>query len=60
MPDDLPVLDQARLYEQFAGAAAAIEQNEDAEMAVNRARQLYLDAGRPIVEIYQNAFESSI
>jgi DNA-binding CsgD family transcriptional regulator/tetratricopeptide (TPR) repeat protein len=48
MPDDLPVLDQARLYEQFAGAAAAIEQNDDAEMAINRARQLYLDAGRPI------------
>jgi DNA-binding CsgD family transcriptional regulator len=48
MPDDLPVLDQARLFDQLSSAASAIEHNEDAEMAATRARQLYLDAGRPI------------
>jgi DNA-binding CsgD family transcriptional regulator len=48
MPEDLPVVDQAKLYEEYADAAASIEHNEDAEMAAIRARQLYLEAGRPI------------
>ena len=45
---DLPVVEQAQLFEQYSDAAAAIEHNEDAEMAAIRARQLYLEAGRPI------------
>lgn len=48
MPDDLPILEQARLFDAFSGAASAIEHNEDSEMAAIRARQLYLEAGRPI------------
>jgi DNA-binding CsgD family transcriptional regulator len=48
MADDLPVLEQAQLYEQFSGAAGAVEHNEDSEMAAIRARQLFLQAGRPI------------
>jgi DNA-binding CsgD family transcriptional regulator/tetratricopeptide (TPR) repeat protein len=48
MPDELPVLEQAQLYEQFSNAAGAIEHNEDAERAAIRARQLFLEAGRPI------------
>ena len=48
MPHDLPVVEQAQLFEQYSDAAAAIEHNEDAEMAAIRARQLYLEAGRPI------------
>jgi DNA-binding CsgD family transcriptional regulator/tetratricopeptide (TPR) repeat protein len=48
MPDDLPILERAHLFEQFSNAASAIEHNEDAEMAAIRARQLFLEAGRPI------------
>jgi DNA-binding CsgD family transcriptional regulator len=48
MPDDLPVLEQANLFDAFSNAAGAIEHNEDAEMAAIRARQLYLEAGQPI------------
>ena len=48
MPDDLPILEQAELHNRFAEAAAAIEQNEDMEAAADRARALYLEAGRPI------------
>ncbi|HET7521655.1 MAG TPA: LuxR C-terminal-related transcriptional regulator [Candidatus Limnocylindria bacterium] len=48
MPDDLPPLDKAKLFDAFSGAANAIEHNEDSEMAAIRARQLYLEAGEPI------------
>jgi DNA-binding CsgD family transcriptional regulator/tetratricopeptide (TPR) repeat protein len=48
MPDDLPVGEQAELYERYSDAAAAIEHNDDSEMAAIRARQLYLEAGRPV------------
>ena len=48
MPDDLPILEQAELHYQFAEAAGAIEQNEEMEAAADRARALYLEAGRPI------------
>jgi DNA-binding CsgD family transcriptional regulator len=48
MPNDLPVLDQAQLYEQYAEAASAIERNEDCVVAATRARALYLEAGRPL------------
>jgi DNA-binding CsgD family transcriptional regulator len=48
MPDDLPVLERAKLFDAYSNAAGAIEHNEDAEMAAIRARQLYLEAGRPI------------
>ncbi len=48
MPDDLPILERAELHYRFAEAAGAIEQNEDMEAAADRARVLYLEAGRPI------------
>lgn len=48
MPDDLPVAEQARLYEEFSDAAAAIERNEDSLAAAKRARQQYLAAGMAI------------
>jgi DNA-binding CsgD family transcriptional regulator len=48
MPDELSVLEKARLFDAYADAAGAIEHNEDAEMAAIRARQLYLEAGQPI------------
>jgi DNA-binding CsgD family transcriptional regulator len=48
MPDDLPILEKAKLFDAYSNAAGAIEHNEDAEMAAIRARQLYLEAGRPI------------
>ena len=48
MPDDLPILDRAELHYRFAEAAGAIEQNEDMEAAADRARALYLEAGRPL------------
>jgi DNA-binding NarL/FixJ family response regulator len=53
MPDDLPVLEQAKLFEEYSNAAGAIEHNEDAEMAALRSRQLYLEAGRPIAAATQ-------
>jgi len=48
MPADLPVIEQADLYEQFSDAAGAIERNEDCASAAARARGLYLAAGRPL------------
>jgi DNA-binding CsgD family transcriptional regulator/tetratricopeptide (TPR) repeat protein len=48
MPADLPMAEQAELFERFAEASAAIEQNDDAVAAATRARDLYLEAGRPI------------
>jgi DNA-binding CsgD family transcriptional regulator/tetratricopeptide (TPR) repeat protein len=48
MPADLPVGDQAELYDRFADAASAIERNEDSAVAGARARELYLEAGRPL------------
>jgi DNA-binding CsgD family transcriptional regulator len=48
MPADLPLGEQAELYERFSDAAAAIERNEDCARAATRARELYLAAGRPL------------
>jgi DNA-binding CsgD family transcriptional regulator len=48
MPDDLPLAEQADLYASLADAAGAIEHNEDCVAAGTRARQLYLEAGRPL------------
>ena len=48
MPADLPVGEQAELYERYADAAAAIERNEDCVAAATRARALYQEAGRPL------------
>ena len=48
MPADLPIGEQAELFERYADAAAAIERNEDCVAAGTRARELYLEAGRPI------------
>ena len=48
MPADLPVVEQAQLYDQFADAAGAIEWNEECVAAATRARELYLQAGRPL------------
>ena len=48
MPADLPIGEQAELYNRYADVAAAIEFNEDCVSAATRARELYLEAGRPI------------
>lgn len=48
MPPDLPVGEQAELYERFAEAAGAIERNEDSLEAATHARRLYFQAGRPL------------
>ena len=48
LPPDVPVGDQAELYERFADAAAAIERNDDSVAAATRARELYQQAGRPL------------
>jgi DNA-binding CsgD family transcriptional regulator len=48
MPADLPVAEQAELYERFEDAAAAIERNDDCSAAATRARELYLEAGKPL------------
>ncbi|MEW5989979.1 MAG: AAA family ATPase [Chloroflexota bacterium] len=48
MPSDLPLVEQAELFERFSDAAGAIERNEDSAMAGSRARELYLQAGRPL------------
>ncbi|HET9613552.1 MAG TPA: AAA family ATPase, partial [Candidatus Limnocylindrales bacterium] len=48
MPADLPLKEQAELYDQFSNAAAAIERNVECVEASKRARQLYLEAGMPL------------
>ena len=48
MPDDLPVEEQAALYDAFSDAANAIERNEECVTAATRARELYLEAGMPV------------
>ncbi|MEX1170286.1 MAG: AAA family ATPase [Chloroflexota bacterium] len=48
MPSDLPLGEQAELYERFADSAGAIERNEECAAAATRARELYLEAGRPL------------
>jgi len=48
MPDDLPTLEQAQLYEQYSDAASAIERIEECDKATRIARDRYLEAGRPL------------
>ena len=48
MPADLPLVQQAELYEKFADAAGAIERNEECAAAATRARELYQRAGQPL------------
>ena len=48
MPADLPTIEQAELYERYAGAASAIEHNDEAVDAAMRARALYLELGKPL------------
>jgi DNA-binding CsgD family transcriptional regulator len=48
MPADLPAEERARIYEQLAGAAGAIERNRACWEAATRARELYLEAGKQI------------
>ncbi|HET9344121.1 MAG TPA: AAA family ATPase [Candidatus Limnocylindrales bacterium] len=48
MPSELTAGEQADLYSQYAQAAGAIEHNEECSRAAERARELYLQAGRPI------------
>ena len=48
MPADLPVAEQAELYSRFEDAAAAIERNDECSAAAARARELYLQAGKPL------------
>ncbi len=45
MPADLPVAEQAELYDAFSESANAIERNGDCVIAATRARELYLEAG---------------
>jgi DNA-binding CsgD family transcriptional regulator len=47
MPDDLPVEQQAELYDEYSGAASAIERIDQTESATRIARQRFLEAGRP-------------
>jgi DNA-binding CsgD family transcriptional regulator/tetratricopeptide (TPR) repeat protein len=48
MPAGLPAGEQAELHDRFSDSAAAIERNEECAAAATRARELYLDAGRPL------------
>ena len=48
MPADLPVAERAELYERFSDSASAIERNEECVTAATQARELYLEAGRPL------------
>jgi DNA-binding CsgD family transcriptional regulator len=48
MPPELSIAEQADLYSQFAQAAGAIERNAEGVRAAEHARELYLEAGRPI------------
>ena len=48
MPADLPIEEQADLYARYGEAANAIERNDEAVVAANRARELFLQAGMPV------------
>jgi DNA-binding CsgD family transcriptional regulator len=48
MPEDLPTLEQAEIYERYGDAAGAIERNDESRKAVRIARDLYLAADRPL------------
>jgi DNA-binding CsgD family transcriptional regulator len=48
MPPELTVAEQADLYSQFSQAAGAIEHNDECSDAATRARELYLEAGKPL------------
>jgi DNA-binding CsgD family transcriptional regulator len=48
MPPELTTAEQADLYSQFSRAAGAIEHNDECSDAAEHARELYLEAGRPI------------
>src|SRR6185312_5767547 len=48
MPADLPIEEQAELFARSGEAAAAIERNAEAAAAGARARELYLQLGKPI------------
>ncbi|HEV2006063.1 MAG TPA: LuxR C-terminal-related transcriptional regulator, partial [Candidatus Limnocylindrales bacterium] len=48
MPADLPIGEQAELYERFSDSAGAIERNEECVAAATQARDLYLRSGRPL------------
>jgi DNA-binding CsgD family transcriptional regulator/tetratricopeptide (TPR) repeat protein len=48
MPIDLPAEQQAELYDEYSGAASAIERIDQSESATRIARQRFLEAGRPL------------
>ncbi len=48
MPADLPIVEQAELFQRFAEAGAAIERNDEMAEAAAHARELYLQADRPL------------
>ena len=48
MSPELTAAERADLYAQFSMAAGAIEHNEECSKAAETARDLYLEAGRPI------------
>ena len=48
MPDDLPIAEQAELWDAYSGTAAAIERNQEMAIGAERARAGYLQADRPL------------
>jgi DNA-binding CsgD family transcriptional regulator len=48
MPADLPILEQAQLFDAYSDAAGAIERNQQCADAASRARDRYLEAGHPL------------
>ncbi len=48
LPEDMPALDEAEIFSAYTDAASAIERNVHALEAAQRAREKYLEAGRPI------------
>ena len=48
MPSDVSIEEQADLFARFSEAAGSIERNQEAVEAAKRARELYLELGKPI------------
>ena len=47
LPDDLPLVEQAELYEAYSDAAAAVDDSDQCEAAARAARERYASAGLP-------------
>jgi DNA-binding CsgD family transcriptional regulator/tetratricopeptide (TPR) repeat protein len=59
-PDDLPALEIAQLYADYATAAAAVERLDIVAEALEIARHNYLEAGRPIEATWSLFWRASI